>query len=274
MMRLITLLLAITGCVLAWLWLTPITPAPPTTTQNVPNTATRPENGLEKMVCHGPVRVAALVDKTGSANQNRTPSLVPADFAPLYDLLKLCGGELAVGTFTSHSNRPLLRLRLEGRVALPAPTDPRMNPLEYDDRHAEELKLRARAEGLNRERDGRAAEAIAAFDAALGEMLSEPASAPCSDIAGGIRRAALFENEPATSWGDTPPLNYLASVGDMEHNCGSPTLAPMPETRILLINGTPGDGILAGHNITRLESFDAAVNLIATEALERRKEQQ
>lgn len=219
-----------------------------------------------------PVQVSVVVDKTGSADRNRTPQPDAAAFDPLYELLLQCGGEIAAGVFGSRDNGPLLRLRIDPPAAPPAPADPTLNPLQYDDQRREERKARALADSANLAREKDAYARIQAFDAELEPLLGQATAARCSDIAAGLRRMARFHNEPASNWA-VAPRKYLIAVSDGDHNCGPQTLDPVPGVRVLAVNGAPGLGILAELHAVPLESYPAALHLIAAEtATPRRKE--
>ncbi|NET45414.1 hypothetical protein [Okeania sp. SIO2B3] len=64
------------------------------------------------------VKIAIIMDKTGSVNWSRIEQPQLQDFQLLSPLLKRNGGEIAVGTFCYDSNRPLARVRVEQQPVL------------------------------------------------------------------------------------------------------------------------------------------------------------
>ncbi len=214
--------------------------------------------------CTAPTRVVLLVDKTGSAERHRTPLVKPEDLDPLYEILLACGGEIAAGQITDRSNRPLLRVRLDEPELPPPPTSQDRNPFEYGPLRRAELARRQLVEEHNRQREQDGAERIRLFDQELSPLLSAAPSHPCSDVNGGLNRAALFHEEPDLTW-NRAPRKYTLMVSDAEHNCGAPQRHPLAGVRLMMINGEAGYGSLRPDEAVRLERFDAALRLILTE---------
>ncbi|MGQ9635818.1 MAG: hypothetical protein ACUVXB_16460 [Bryobacteraceae bacterium] len=204
-------------------------------------------------VC-APVRIALLLDQTGSANWTRTPQLRPEDLEPLIELVKRCGGELGLGLIRDQSNRSLVRLRLEQPPEPPGAA----NPLRA-------VKARPAYEKRRRQWEAETAEQIGRFREAAARLLAQPADARCTDVWGAVLRADLFLAEEDGAWG-AELSRWAVLVTDGQHNCGGEPVRMRSQARVAVVNGSASLGSLAALKPARFESPQAAFRYLIASA--------
>jgi len=197
-----------------------------------------------------PVKIALLLDQTRSTNWTRTPQLRPEDLELLIELIKRCGGELALGLIRDESNRSLVRLRVER----PPETPEAPNPLRA-------LKARPLYERRRKEWETETAEGIRRFREAAAMLLERPADAGCTDLWGAVLRADLFLAEEDATWG-AEISRWAVLVTDGHHNCGHGPVAMHSGARLLVVNGSASLGSLAALKPARFESPQAAFRYV------------
>jgi hypothetical protein len=211
-------------------------------------------------VCGAPLLFVAMQDKTGSAEETRTPDIRLDELEPVLRRVTECGGEISLGIIDEQSNSSLARLYV------PEPPERPSEPVRSGapgavaralKEHRAQLAAYTRTDSLRRAEAGRRA---AAFRAEAERLLALPRDAQRSDIWGGISRAAYVLGEPGTWRRD--PVRVAAVASDAQDNVGALS-APWPQdAELFLINGDPVLEHLQTLKPVRFESFGAAVRFI------------
>lgn len=209
-----------------------------------------------------PVKIAEMIDKTGSSNRTRTPTPRAEDFEPLINLLKRCGGELAVGLISDESNRGLLRVAVDSPPPKPQVPEATGNPFR-------DAKVRGQSQKSIQEYETRLSswqevvdKNLKDFRDQLRDLLSTPANAPRTDIWGAVHRLDLFLAEPESCGG---AKKYAILLSDGIDNQKKQRHAPRGRATWLVVNGTPAAAALSELAPTYFESVEAAHRFIITE---------
>ena len=206
-----------------------------------------------------PLRVAIMIDKTGSTKWNRTPTLTTEDFEFVYDVMKQCGGDLGVGFIADESNRGLLRLTIEQPPIKPISTSKESNPFKAAKETAEIQKLLQDYESkLNAWVAGSELK-LQHFRGELQAFLTEPPRAPKTDLWGAVARADLFLAEDDSAWGKKT-RRFGIVVSDCQDNQGKQVVNPLSGAKWIIVNGTHAN--LEPLVTTRFESFGSAIRHI------------
>jgi hypothetical protein len=213
-----------------------------------------------------PVKIALFQDKSGSTNWSRTPQLTETTVKILIDILKEKSGELAFGLFRDHSNKGLVRLRIDARPA--APPEPEKTGRVYQDARAMNRYRREKAqhdEALERW-EKEMEQRVKGFLADVRPLLEQPADARCTSIWEAVIRGDLYLAEDDASW-PQPPHEWALYVTDGVHNCGPDRTARLKSgASLVVINGEAQTGNLASLQPKVFESIEAAFRyLSATE---------
>ena len=228
-----------------------------------------------------PVKIGAMLDKSGSASWTRVEQPRVQDFQKLLPLLLENGGELAVGVICDNSNRSLVRVRIEPRPVLAAsgfhnpqmPEEPvnqgnafalRKLREEYNEKLAEYNELRdADLQVLDDHRqklqqwESESEERKERFIALLDPLLERPVDCPSSDIWGGIRRAELFLAENDAAW-SMPSRRFAVFITDGLDNVGVRPTSIGSKAEVLLVNGAGSAGVFEKIEHKAFESVSAA----------------
>jgi len=225
----------------------------------------------DKQVAHlipapacAPVDIAAIPDKSRSGPANRTPELRLDHLAPVLDLLRVCGGQLAIGFINEQSNRPLTRLYV------PAP--PALRPLARPDMEGNPFLA---AQELERYRDDSTHYAherarhrvhvdslIEDFSRRIADALLAPPEAGATDVFSVLARAEHFHAEPSI-W-PSPSVKITVLITDAIDTVGAPRVpAPLPSgAQLLLVSGIPDVGVLEPYHPVRFESIESAIRYV------------
>jgi hypothetical protein len=211
------------------------------------------------------VKVAVVLDQTGSRTWTRTPEVKLKDLSILIELLCGRGGEIGFGLVRADSNRSLVRLRIDQPPIEPQPPSDRGNAfvlLEQRARHEGQLvtyeRLRAGWDQISQSR-------IDTFLSSIEPLLDSEVLASASDVWGAVRRMDLFLAEDDAAWGGTAS-RWALLVTDGKDNVGQPVASLSSGARLVVVNGSGSTGELARLNPVPFESLDAAVRyLIAQE---------
>lgn len=207
------------------------------------------------------VRVVVILDQSGSAPNNRIPQMHPEQFRPFFDVLENRGGEIAIGTIQSDSNRPLNRLQADPPPMPPPSLPDNLNPYEEVQRRAEiEQKMGEYRRKLGA-REQNVQQKIQAFQDELKQVLNRKADAKYSDIRQAVIRAELFLREPTVS--DQPVQRFAILVTDGLDNVTKKLPAVESGATYLVVNGSGVLGILKKLNPKTFESPRAAFNYVA-----------
>lgn len=211
-----------------------------------------------------PIRVATMLDKTGSANKTRTQQPGADSFKPVIERLCVSGGELSVGIIRDNSNRPLLRLRIE---TPPAPVKPNDDKEDYADVLAEkqdeyDKKLRAYKQeykAWEEETERR----VAQFTTDLQPLLNQPANARHTDVFNALFRADLFLAEQEVGF-KKPSQKFILLNSDCQDNVGisAKRLTLQSGAQVIVINGVGSIGPLKSFKPVLFESLDAAMRYV------------
>ncbi|MBS1790504.1 MAG: hypothetical protein JST85_22475 [Acidobacteria bacterium] len=215
-----------------------------------------------------PIRIASMIDKTGSANQTRTQQPGADSFKPIIERLHKSGGELSVGLIRDNSNRPLLRLRIDTPPT--APVKPNDDKEDYADVLAEkqdeyDKKLRAyKREYLAWEQETE--RRVAQFTTDLQPLLDQPANAKRTDVFNALFRADLFLAEQEVGFKE-PAQKFILLNSDCKDNIGARAkkLTLRSDAQLLVVNGVGSIGPLERFKPKLFESLDAAMRYVVKE---------
>ena len=219
-----------------------------------------PAISITEPACN-PVRVAIMLDKTGSANQMRTPLMSDDDVDLYFEVLRKCGGELGVGLITDDSNRSLLRVRIDAPPMKPAAPANENNPFagaiaagKYEqEKQNYDSQFAVWKEAMEKR--------LAPFRQDLNALVTAPSSAPKTDIWGAVGRIELFLGEDESSW-KTATKKFGILVSDCEDNVHRKTVTPKSAASWIVVNGTPV-AQLPTLSPVRFESIGSAARHIA-----------
>jgi hypothetical protein len=212
-----------------------------------------------------PLRVACMLDQTGSSATNRISQLHVANFDELIALIGETGGEIAVGAIRDRSNLPLLRCRLEEKPVRHA-QEPGRNVNVFIRQRLMRMYLSDKAAedrdelSWSQESERR----ISEFRNQLKGLLEHPLAGR-TDIFGAVTRADLFLSEPDDGW-KQPARRIAVFYTDGIDNVRAPVTTMTSGAAVLMVNGAALLGSLAPLKPVRLESFPAAVRYIRSEA--------
>lgn len=228
-----------------------------------------------------PVKIGAMLDKSGSASWTRVEQPRVKDFQKLLPLLLENGGELAVGVICDNSNRSLVRVRIEPRPVLVASGfhNPQMPQSPEDGGNAFELQeirqeykqeLAAYNEQLEADRqtlenyrqklqgwESESEERIKGFVPQLEPLLERPVDCQGTDIWGAIARTNLFLNENDAVWPQSP-RRFAVFITDGIHEAEGKKTTVDGGTEVLLINGSASAGVFKNLKHQAFESVSSA----------------
>lgn len=232
-----------------------------------PMTGKRPNPPTAVVAALSPFRGAVLYDITYSRNTARVSASLD-DFTPIFDRLRVSGGELGFGSIREDSDRPLLRCYVPAPPEAPPPPPPAtgggnvfVNTNNLKRYEAERKKYEAKRRVWEADANAR----INAFVAALTPLLGAPATAPSTDLTAAVERGDLMLAEPsAFPHADTA----IILITDGIHNATAketPTIRS--NARVAIVNGVGSMGALAKLNPMplRFESTAAAIRYFAGE---------
>jgi len=218
---------------------------------------------LAETAC-SPAKIAIMIDSTGSRLRTRTPTATEEDFEPYYDVLKKCGGELAVGLITDDSNQGLLRVRIDVPPTKPAPPANEANPFALAVKAGEYEKVKQNYDGQlvvwREAMDKR----FLNFKKELKTLLSASPCARKTDIWGAVARMDIFLAEDDSSWNATTK-KYGVLVSDCDDNVRKNAVAPKSDATWLIVNGTPVSQLTALSPM-HFESLDSAARHISAKS--------
>ncbi|HEX8253388.1 MAG TPA: hypothetical protein VF846_09590 [Thermoanaerobaculia bacterium] len=210
-----------------------------------------------------PFRGAVLHDITYSRHAARVSASLE-DFTPVFDRLRVSGGEVGFGFIREDSDQPLIRCYIPAPPdppALPPPTNGgnvfvnAANQKRYDtERKKYEAKRRAWEANANAR--------INAFIALLTPLLAAPATAGSTDLTTAVERGDLMLAEPSSF---THADTAIILITDVLHNATAketPTLRS--HAPVAIVNGVGSLGALAKLNppALRFESTAAAIRYL------------
>jgi hypothetical protein len=112
---------------------------------------------------------------------------------------------------------------------------------------------------------------VARFREQLTRLLSEPATAPRTDISDAIRRADVFLSEPQPP-GRHPTHRYLICASDGRDNVRASPVAMSSQARLLIVNSSGSLGSLESLKPLRFESLSAATDFIQESEIPEKEE--
>jgi hypothetical protein len=234
--------------------------APPTsTTRLIPKPAVVP------VIVVPPFRAAVLYDVTASRNVARIAASID-DFAPIFDRLRMAGGEVGFGLIREDSDRPLIRCYIPDPPEAPTPAPPPTNGgnlfVNANNRKREDAE-RKKYDAKRRAWEADANARINAFIAAITPLLETPADAQATDLTAAVERGDLMLAEPSEFPNATTAIILIT---DGLHNATARTTPTMHSSaRVAIVNGVGSMGTLA--KLTpmplRFESTAAAVRYFA-----------
>jgi hypothetical protein len=233
---------------------------PPTTLRTTPKPAvTQAPTAL-------PIRDAVFLDLTGSRNEARIEASLD-DFAPLFNRLRISGGEVGFGLIREDSNHPLIRCYVPPPPAAPPAPQPGNAGnifVNANARKREEIE-RKKDEANHHAWEADANIRINNFIAAITPLLENPSNARRSDITAAIERGDLMLAEPSTFANADMAIILIT---DGIHNATAETTPTLhSNARVVVVNGIGSLGELAKLTPAPLqfESTAAAIRYITTE---------
>ena len=219
-----------------------------------------------------PLRLAGILDKTGSTEQNKIPNYTEEQLTTIAKALQVRGGEFRLLALCSDSDKVLAHLKLSVPAKAPAtvaplPEENTINAIEYA-KLQEERGAKVAAYDKQKAAFDRANQAqlkanqveIAIFLKAAKSILAAPPTCKSTDIVGGIKRVDLYldERQPA---GAIPARKVAFFVTDGEHNTTAATKPPEMKSKpeIIVVSPGSGAGMLEQLQPTKFESIDAAI---------------
>jgi hypothetical protein len=211
-----------------------------------------------------PLRIVLLQDVSRSTLWTSTPRTNWADLEILISVVARRGGEIAVGLI---SNRPvpLVRVSLDPfLVEPPQSSETTRNPfIAAEQRSVYQRQLSAYTAERTRwqaNTDERAAE----FKRKVLPLLGQPADAPATDVWGALAQAELFLHEPQGGSAPAPDC-FLVIASDGIDTVHRQPITLQSGTKVIVVTGAMGVGVLNRFNVTRFESPGAAVRWINQE---------
>lgn len=234
--------------------------APPT-----PTTRLVPKPAVVPVIAVPPFRGAVLYDVTASRDSARIAASLD-DFAPIFDRLRMSGGEVGFGLIREDSDHPLTRCYVPAPPEPPTPPPPpanggnlfvNANNRKRDD--AERKKYEAKRRGWEADANAR----INAFIGAITPFLEAPGDAPATDLTAAVERGDLMLAEPSEF---TNAATAIILITDGLHNATAKTTPTMrSNARVAIVNGVGSIGALGKLTPTplRFESTAAAIRYLA-----------
>jgi hypothetical protein len=226
--------------------------------------------------CEAVPVVAILLDKSRSAPVSLVSQLTRGDLNTLIDVLRACGGELAVGAIRGRTATPLVRLLVETPPQPAAREDvPQVgNPMILAEQHARVegiyQKQRAAYEHKSRRWSAATEAAIEEFRQDVEAIIDEPTTAPHTDMWAALKQADLFlrESREFRAYGRTAGGNssrtrhVLVALTDGIHTAPGSAYHMQSTPDLFVVNSAGEVGALAGMSPRRFESFGAALRAL------------
>jgi hypothetical protein len=208
-----------------------------------------------------PVRIAMMLDKSGSSLKTRTPLMTEEDANLVFDVLSKCGGEFAVGMITDDSNRSLLRVRIDTPPVKPTAPIGDGNPFAAAIKAGEFEKQKQSYDNQLAVWKEAMEKRLQSFRQELTVLVTAASNAPKTDIWGAVGRIELFLGEDESSW-EASTKKFGILVSDCEDNVHRKAVTPKSEAAWIVVNGTPVP-LLPSLSPVRFESIAASVRHIA-----------
>jgi hypothetical protein len=225
--------------------------------------APKPSAVVQAIAAPAPVRMAAFIDYTASRDAARIRTSVD-DLTPLFDRLRMSGGEIGFGRITDDSNLPLIRCYISEPPEPPSfPATPNANVFATANARKREEIERRKYDAKRRAWEADANARINAFIAAITPLLAAPPTAPRTDVLSAIARGDLMMAEPSPF--QRPAQTAIVLITDGYHNAtAGATPVLRSNAQVVIVNGISALGIL--DKLTprplRFESTAAAIRYI------------
>jgi len=205
------------------------------------------------------IRVAVILDKSGSAPKNRIPPLEVAHLEPLIKLTRDRGGDLAVGAVKANSNRPLKRLDVDPPPSRPVRPDEDNSYEKASAMRQYREEVKEYQTRMKRYRQSLSSE-VKGFRHELKSLLNAAADAKRSDIRRALVRTELFFEEPTV--GDPKVRRFGILMTDGLDNVSESLPEIRSDATYLVVNGTGTLGVLKDLEPKRFESPEAAIEFV------------
>lgn len=223
----------------------------------------KPTAVVQTVATPAPLRAAAFLDGTASRDVARISASID-DLTPLFDRLRVSGGEIGFGRITDDSDMPLIRCYVPEPPEAPTfPPAPSGNVFANANLRKREEAERKKYEAKRRAWEADANARINAFIAAITPVLAAPPTAPRTDIVAAIARGDLMIAEPSPF--RRPAQTAIVVITDGYHNATTTsTLTLRSNTQVVIVNGIGSLGILEklSPRPVRFESTAAAIRYI------------
>ena len=221
--------------------------------------------------------VALLLDKSRSAPVSLVSQLRVADLDPMVELLRGCGGELAVGAIRDRAAAPMVRLYVDTPPHPPVREQVAEigNPMILAEQRARAerayMERLAAYEPVSRRWATATERAIEEFRDVVKAVIEEPTTSPSTNIWAALRQADLFLSEPRDDRADNgtkpiPTRRVLVALTDGIHTASGPIYHLQSKTELFIVNSAGEAGVFAGMKAKRFESFSATLRAIGTAA--------
>jgi hypothetical protein len=233
----------------------------------------------EAVPCEAVPVVALLLDKSRSAPASLVSQLAVRDLDPLIELLRDCGGELAVGAIRDRAATPMVRLFIDAPPRPPVPdTVPQVgNPMILAEQRARaeqaHKQQRAAYEPGSRRWTTTTEAAIEEFRRDVRAVIAEPTTSPSTNIWAALRQADLFLSEPRAGRNEgagtraspaIPARLVLVALTDGVHTAPDEAYRLQSSPQLFIVNSTGQAGVFAGMNPARFESVPAMLRAIGS----------
>lgn len=220
-------------------------------------------------VCSSPILAGITVDQSGSMKWSGTPQVTVEDLMPLIEQLNSCGGEIGLTFVRGKSDLGIERLLFPELP--PQPSKPVQKEdeetYEFDDRLAEFNRQEIEREKAVEKQKGEMAQKIDAFLKRIKPLLEKPLQGG-TDFNTAVGRADVFLAESDSVW-QVAPTKFLIIVSDAIDTKKQAKNPFKSGAKVLWVNATTNEKILADLKFTRFESFASAVRFITDGKTER-----
>lgn len=228
---------------------------------NKPLIANHPETP-PRPAARPPVRFLLFQDVSLSTQQTRTPQLTLGQLKMLLGIVQQRGGEIALGSIGADSNHNLLRLRIDPPPSAPV-REKQPNPLLEQQQKKQFAHVQATYEHEWLAWQEKTTAAITAFLDDVHPLLMQPPRARRTDLYGAFRRANLFFQEDARSWGRAVDAYAIFITDGLDDAKREPVSLELQGAVLIVINGSATLGVFESLHPQLFESIGAACYALA-----------
>lgn len=232
-------------------------------------TANVPKQVSNSAQCLYPLLVSIAVDQSGSMKWSGTPQVTVEDLIPLIEQLNNCSGEIGLTFVRGKSDLGIERLLFPELPAQPLKPVKKEDEetYEFDDRLAEfNRKQLEREKMVEKQREAMKLK-IEVFLSRIRPLLERPPKGG-TDFNTAVNRADVFLAESDSVW-QIKPTKFLIIVSDAIDTQKQAKNPFKSDAKVLWVNATTNEKILADLKFIRFESFASAVRYITDQKIKR-----